>query len=182
MGVVGNSPLEVLNNTFVRNKAQPIHRFTDHSRLFDNSYLTLISLISKDGIFENQDLYQHLFIGGAIVAKQHSNVTLNSSKFLENEALLGGTIFGIAGTHVEISQCHIQKNVAKWAGGSILGFKSSISIRHSTFMKNQAEEGGSLFLGKHSFGFVFNSSFNHDVANSRGGAVATRMNTLLNML
>ena len=181
-GIVGNSSLEAFNNTFMRNKAEPINELMEDGDLFENSYLRLFSVIRKDEIFEHPDLYRRISFGGAIVAKWGSNITFNSSNFIENKAFLGGAVFANGSIQMEVFQCDFQENVAQFTGGSILGVKNtSIIIRHSSFTENRAVEGGSLFMGIQSSGFVLNSSFSRNVAQGNGGAMRVGGNSSLDI-
>ena len=169
LAIVGNSSLHIFNNTFMRNKADPDERFVEDSELFVKSYLTSFSVFIEE---EGLDRCLGISMGGAIVAERQSNITLDSSNFIENSAEWGGAI-KLQGTVSAVVINTTFKNYSAHIGGSLLAVDQVVlTIERSRFLTNDAEEsGGAITIVDHSTAEIFDSNFANNTAGTNGGAI-----------
>ena len=169
LAIVGNSSLHIFNNTFMRNKADPDQRFVKDSELFVKSYLTSFSLFIEE---EGLDRCLGLSMGGAIVAKRQSNITLESSSFIENSAEWGGAIYLKRAISAVVINTTFKNNFAHYGGSVLADDQVVLTIERSRFLTNDAEEsGGAITIADHSTAEIVDSNFANNRAGTSGGAI-----------
>ncbi|MDE2777661.1 MAG: hypothetical protein OXI77_17170 [Chloroflexota bacterium] len=110
--------------------------------------------------------------GGAIRAL-HSQVTVHSSSFFDNEASSGGAIW-VRSSQLAVHNSSFVDNQGGTGGAISLLFSTS-TISNSSFVGNRAgAHGGAIYLAGRATSEITNSSF-YDNRAVHGGAVATNL-------
>ena len=112
-------------------------------------------------------------VGGALLTTS-SNVSFTNTKFVSNEAEIGGVLSAYKSI-ISISQCTYSKNRALYGGGVMATVESSVDIDNSIFSKNVATHkysiGGVMATSGGSFN-ITSSTFNNNSA-AFGGVMYT---------
>ena len=115
---------------------------------------------------------------GAINLDRVKMINLRNTTFTNNKAIAtdGGTIM-FSRAQIKIERCNFHESSAPGYGGVISGTESkSIVMQNSEFVKNQAGEGGALFL-RHIASFKINETvFEQNKAILKAGAMALSLN------
>ena len=115
--------------------------------------------------------------GGGIGMTWGGELNVRDSTFSENQVeARGGGIVKMGGAYqldTMIRNTTFQGNVAGWGGGGIYISHAPLSVSGSTFVANQAEEGGGLFFQDHegAEAHVTGSTFANNRASLNGGAI-----------
>ena len=112
-------------------------------------------------------------VGGALLTTS-SNVSVTKTKFISNEAEIGGVLSAYKSI-ISISQCTYSNNRALHGGGVMATVESSVNIDNSIFSKNVATHersiGGVMYTSGGSFN-ITSSTFNNNSADG-GGVMVT---------
>ncbi|CDW87963.1 UNKNOWN [Stylonychia lemnae] len=82
---------------------------------------------------------------GGVINIQESQAVFYQSKFISNQAKIGGAIYATSQSNVTINQCQSTMNSASSSGGVIyLSQQSNLQIRGSDFNENKAPENSVL--------------------------------------
>lgn len=81
---------------------------------------------------------------GGIYLYNVSDASVKSSNFNELKATFGPAITSLIST-VAVDNSSFNKNRASWQGGAIYAMYGSLTITSSTFIENQAKNGGAVF-------------------------------------
>ena len=102
-------------------------------------------------------------VGGALLTTS-SNVSVTNTKFVSNEADIGGVLLAYKSI-ISISQCTYSYNRALYSGGVMATVESSVDIDISTFSKNEATHeysiGGVMYTFDGTFD-ITSSTFNNN--------------------
>ncbi len=143
-------------------------------RIFDvdGGALTIRQLTLADGRSHDAELFDR--DGGAIRAND-ATIVIENSSLNNNAADFGGGAIHVEDTNLTISSSSFSGNRTKQSGGAIDGIFSAIEIETSSFTFNRASSGGAIKNHGYWRGSsltVNNSTFSHNMADNRGGAVA----------
>ncbi|WP_298517423.1 Ig-like domain repeat protein [uncultured Methanobrevibacter sp.] len=112
--------------------------------------------------------------GGAIALVQARTLSIDNSKFTENEANSGGAIYNGALT---ITNTSFTSNVARSTSGGAINAYGASTITDSNFTSNSAKTtGGAIWLGNQAHTNIKNSKFDMNTAGSNGGALWANAN------
>ena len=111
----------IFNTPGVHSKRHRVGKF-----IRDPSVLYILGLGEDD----------HVSVGGALLTTS-SNVSVTNTKFVCNEAGMGGVLFAYKSI-ITVSRCRHSYNRAVHGGGVIATFEASVDISNSTFRKNVA--------------------------------------------
>jgi hypothetical protein len=147
------------------------NKFNNDSQ-FSSSYGGAICNIDGDRI----DIVRTKFLnnsansGASIFSRSH--LSINDSQFIENFASSdGGAIVTGSGNNpnvkINIIKTIFEKNKAQKNGGGVYNLGVGTLIQDSTFNENIADKGGAVYNTGNNFS-VNNSSFNNNIANSAG--------------
>jgi len=134
---------------------------------------SFIPLSVNDCIFINNKTENY---GGAIFSK--SRISINHCKFIGNESSWGGAINVGALKSLNIQHSIFERNNALYGGAISVDYETGIRITDCAFSNNEAynmdEYGNTGYGGAISTGnslYIFNSIFNNNRSNGRGGAI-----------
>ena len=109
--------------------------------------------------------------GGAIIIATLSNVTIESSKFLNNNADQGGVMYIGIISNVTGRDCVYKNNLAKFSGGVVSMDQSSLfHDHHGQFFHNQAKTGGAFHAIRSEL-TLSDSVFSFNQATESGGVM-----------
>ena len=113
--------------------------------------------------------------GGAIAFSQTTRtLTIDNSKFAENEANSGGAIYNGA---ISITNSSFTSNIARTGTAGAINLGGHSGITDCNFTSNTAKtNGGALWLGGSAHTNVINSRFDNNIANTTGGAIWANAN------
>lgn len=195
-GSIYASDLEVENSYFELNRI--LTRSSTDFTLIEQKGLggAICSVDSriKNSLFKNNRVlnsgyYQIEEGGGAITSLKV--LTVDNCEFMDNTALKGGAIFGIAAfdsylnpsNYVKITNSNFHDNVAQSGGAVCSNF--NMTVDKSVFDKNTANGygGGAINTGFKSNDNNFtNSNFTNNLAHNYGGAIASSHSHVNNCL
>ena len=109
--------------------------------------------------------------GGAL-QNHDSTVTIEKSKFLNNNSTYGGAIFGYIADHMSISDTEISGNLASIRGGAISLGSCEAKLINCNIHDNKANSiGGAVYMyGYHALGIAALTATNTDIT---GNSAAT---------
>ncbi len=113
--------------------------------------------------------------GGAIwIGSANSKLFVNKSSFIRNRANshgAGGAI-DVKNGMIAVSDSSFVDNLADKIGGAIATWRSGeINVMNSTFMRNQADEGGAVYSGGATISLRHVTMLNNVATDSDGGAI-----------
>ncbi|MEL6307999.1 MAG: DUF6531 domain-containing protein, partial [Chloroflexota bacterium] len=120
--------------------------------------------------------------GGAIAAFDETTLTIRDSLFSVNGGQTGGAIFYNTQTNsdlVLIENTSFSNNIATSSGGAIYGTNGNSTIVKCRFIKNQASNGGALFVSESVMHVNQSTQFDRNTASGNGGAVYVSTNGTL---
>ena len=166
-GVEGRGTALVLNQVTDASITRSSFLSNTHSSTFEHHDIT-----SFDNLLNYLYLYRDpsLAVGGAVYTA-FSNVSIVSSKFIDNRAKIGGALFAYSSCLHVVGSTY-SYNKASFAGAMItLG--SSINIKSSNFIENAAIiDGGVMIAYRDSFG-IHDTTFADNSADGSAGVVLT---------
>ena len=116
--------------------------------------------------------------GSALAWMSAQNITINSYVFINNTAgYSGGAIYvGKNSDNCTVINSYFEGNnvtsIDQGHGGAIEWYAGNGTIRNSTFIENNAYQGGAIFVGDESKKIeIFNSTFSRNNAYENGGAI-----------
>ncbi len=198
----GKQPMTVYNCTFVNNSADSGGAIfaTNVTLMLDKNTFVSNSAIHPYGfggavylLGSFTKITNCVFIGnvgyfGVAVHAEKESLTIDSSVFNDNEGdgpgqgyggAIGLKTLGTAGSHILfIANSTFNKNKAG-LGGAIFCDAMSTIVQASTFMGNNAQEGGAIKM--HS-GNITDSFFLSNTANIEGGAVDTIPGSVISVI
>ena len=127
----------------------------------------------------NMMVYHTIFYGnkaktyGGSVSVRESNICINSSVFLQNQATQGGAMYLSQGAHtaVILRGSIYKENSAKQSGGAVfLDQGTHMYDNHSLFVHNNATTGGALYAIASEVD-LSDSVLSHNQARESGGAI-----------
>ena len=102
--------------------------------------------------------------GGAIKLDKNSTATIESCRFLSNQAIYGGAINLNAPESISVTHTLLLRNVASGDGGAIsLSHGNNVAMRNITCIGNHCPMGGCLFIQS-----VILTLENSDISNNFG--------------
>lgn len=161
----GNNGLIIINSTFENNHA---NKYGGAIAIEDNVYFIMI-----DSTFG--DCYSVENAGGAIYSKK-STLEVIDCNFTSCNATFGGAICDLGSDSI-IYSIIANNNKASYEGGAIYKMYGTIKIDSSSFLSNEAPNGGAIFIDNSSLLSINSSSFSDNVAEYCGGAIYTILNT-----
>ena len=161
----GNNGLIIINSTFENNHA---NKYGGAIAIEDNVYFIMI-----DSTFG--DCYSVENAGGAIYSKK-STLEVIDCNFTSCNATFGGAICDLESDSI-IYSIIANNNKASYEGGAIYKMYGTIKIDSSSFLSNEAPNGGAIFIDNSSLLSINSSSFSDNVAEYCGGAIYTILNT-----
>ncbi|WP_042707801.1 Ig-like domain repeat protein [Methanobrevibacter wolinii] len=117
--------------------------------------------------------------GGAIYSL-NSVLTLKNTNFTNCNATFGGAI-SVLDSNISLSSSKFIENHAKYEGGGIFDIYSPINIINSTFTKNNAMNGGALYVDNGSSFKLTSNDFTLNNASGLGGAIFSNGNPIFEM-
>ena len=185
---VTNFTIEGLN--FVRSTNVPILAFT-------RSAILLSSLVFQSNMETTERAVQlnHSNItiintsferirGGAVMATDHSTLTLIDTAFIGNEVpegpkSNGGAIY-CANSTIKIGNNSINNNRAYWKGGAIYCQDTTINMTGNNVINNNLAtmRGGAIYCRYSTITMTGNNSINNNRAKSSGGAIYCAISTM----
>ena len=106
--------------------------------------------------------------GGAIDFKR-GELSIINSEFTNNSALFGGTVHTVLNSMVTVKNSSFVRNNAN-TGGAIFGFKSTVVVFNNSFTENTAFTGGAVHIQQAQVRIV-DTNFTENKALGIGGAV-----------
>ena len=156
----GNATLEVKATNFTGNSAL----YGGAIVVYQQAYLHTTDCTFKDNRAEQ--------IGGGIAGSLQAVLEINGSYFSNNSAIHGGAINFQQQANLSLTNCRLERNIARDHGGAILAWTNVIlRIRETNFTGNSAYDGGALCVGALTDCHVVQSVFNYNTAKGPGGAV-----------
>ena len=127
-------------------------------------------------------------VGGGFYSNDLADFVIDGSKFLNNNAYLGGGLFTIYGS-ADINNCQITSNIADWygneedpnadpdsifgSGGGIYAFSTDSTVRNSLITANTASSsGGGIYFGGSQDSNLFNCLITKNRADNDGAGVS----------
>ena len=151
------------------------------SRFLFNSFGTYRPPFKTSKIYARETQLQ---VGGALIVSQ-SNVSIYSSQFEGNSAVVGGAVFGENHSHIAVFESDFTNNTATGLGGGALYAHSgcNVTIINSTFHNNKAidDSGGALEFSSNVMLSVDHCKFYHNFASFRGLGIAASFNVSLSI-
>ena len=122
--------------------------------------------------------------GGAVMATDHSTLTLIDTAFIGNEVPeghSGGAIYCANSTINMTGNNSINNNLAKSAGGAIYCKNSTITMTENTFLNNNhAWKGGAVMIWRGSLIIIGNANFSENEASIGGALYLSKSHALIN--
>lgn len=196
-----NGQLKIINSKFTNNQAL---RYGGAIHQEKNSNLTIIgsNFVNNTVKGTNMDM-----IGGAIYQDEKSNLNIIDSCFENNSAEIGAAIYQGINCKLNIVDSNFTKNNADKGSAVYQEINSILSTTGSLFKNNDADSGGVLdqenncSITSQNSKFISNnvlcgsinqedscnatiigSEFTSNIANSRGGAIYSENNGILNII
>lgn len=167
--IYNNGSCEIYNSTFTNNTGINDYRFCK----VNVSYNQINSECCNIGS------------GGVIYSDKNSSLIVDSSRFNENSAVNGGSIYFNSNyvkeeddSYLEITNCRFDKNSASKEGGAVSAIAKEINIFNSSFTNNEAYSNGGAVYGKTYKGVIDSSYFNNNTSET-GGALDCNGNFLI---
>ena len=107
---------------------------------------------------------------GGIYLYNVSDAAVKSSNFNDLKATFGPAIVSLMST-VAVDNSSFNKNRASWQGGAIYAMYGSLTITSSTFIENQAKNGGAVFADNLTYFEVDGGKFEKNIAEDTAGAI-----------
>ena len=148
----------------------------------------LMDLNVESNIVLSQSTFSHntAECGGVLYTSGHydHHMEFTDSTFFFNEAnTTGGGVGFVENTTLSITNCIFDKNVAETVGGVLDLSFSRVTIEHSSFSQNHADENGGVFHGqKYSTNFtIAHTIMDHNSAGNGGVFYIRRSNSNINI-
>ncbi len=133
----------IYNCTFVDNHAEDGGVIAIRSGDYDDSTNTTSTLEVYDSNFISNTA---LSVGGVIFAYNGTNIIINNSNFVRNNAQLGGVFYITNGVTLNVSNSLIRNNSVTSAGGAIYSwYAGNILINNTQMINNDAYYGGVIY-------------------------------------
>ena len=133
----------------------------------DDVFIDQCQFLENNNMTKDDYGYYSYYYGGAIYVESSANITVNESRFVENNGSNGGAIYSNALLNVNNSTFIL--NSASNNGGAIFAQKL-LTLDHCTFVRNSASQGGGAILGGGLLE-VKNCTFTGNFARNSGGAI-----------
>ena len=135
--------------------------FNNNSAVLNGGAISVTDNSNLD-ITSSQFYYNQARTGGAIDCQTHSTANLNNSTLIHNSK---SALVAFNHTNVTITNCKFQNNSTPFNGGAIHLLHFSVSnISHTTFVQNSASQGGAVSGEDYSFLLISNCSFSGNTA------------------
>lgn len=156
-----------------------LHLIQTNSSIFRSHFIS-----NTVGMFWNNVGFTHTLseervrVGGAI-AVTSSNLIINNSRFISNEAEIGGAIFSQMRSNVTITNCAFENNTVSgnkyrcFGGALYVGSGCSLTVQNTCFLNNTSGNtcsGGAIALLQSDF-FDFHNFYSYVQAYWSGGSV-----------
>ena len=162
----------LMNNIVTVRKHEVIHMFAPYNRKSSSFFSSF--LLFAMSLFEE---IKTNAIGGAIIAANYCEITLESCSFMNNVATAGGAIGAQGNVKINIIHCEFKQNEAtKENGGAMwINSKVKLNVQKSQFMQNYAKRLGGAIFGS-GIVIIGTCNFTENYA-ADGGAVSIQTNS-----
>lgn len=172
-----DSIITPLSTTFSKTKV-----YIDNCTFFNNHASSGGAINIKNG---NVEISDSLFInnyaeqyGGAIFIRE-SMLTARNLEIVNSTSKMGGAITSVS-SNLNLTNLTARNNKAKYSGGAMYALFGTLSLYDSTFIGNDAKDGGALFIDEVSDFLPFNNAFINNSAVSIAGAVYSAISRNVN--
>ena len=176
--VFNRGSLTVYNSEFLNNRTSKADNadggaiFNDGTVVVNNSYF----------VGNGSDSMNASDNGGAIETKSESSLTVNDSKFINNNSGTGGAIYASENALLSVSGSEFKNNTAINGGAVAASSGTTVEVTHSVFEGNESSGNGGAILSSTASSGSFaieNSKFINNTSAVYGGAISVNGTTTI---